>query len=125
MHKTRKKTALLKFILPSLIGVFLFMTPISQDGSITIPVAIFSKGLQNLLAPIMTSVLFGLVLFSAVGTLITKLFKPKFITNNDFLYGLFNPSWLWAIIRILAFIFVSIILIMQNLDTVFYIHPGK
>nr|WP_302597192.1 YjiH family protein [uncultured Cellulosilyticum sp.] len=116
MHKTRKKTALLKFILPSLIGVFLFMTPISQDGSITIPVAIFSKGLQNLLAPIMTSVLFGLVLFSAVGTLITKLFKPKFITNNDFLYGLFNPSWLWAIIRILAFIFVSIILIMQNLD---------
>ena len=116
MHKNRKKTALLKFILPSLIGVFLFMTPISQDGSITIPVAIFSKGLQNLLAPIMTSVLFGLVLFSAVGTLITKLFKPKFITNNDFLYGLFNPSWLWAIIRILAFIFVSIILIMQNLD---------
>lgn len=116
MHKTHKNNAMLKFIIPSLIGIFLFMVPIPKDGSITIPVALLSKGLQNLLSPSMTSILFLLVLISATGTLITKLFKPKFIVNNQFLYSLFNPSWLWATIRVLAFIFVSIILVALKVD---------
>ncbi len=116
MYKTQKNTAIIKFILPSLMGVFLFMIPISQDGSITIPIAILSKSLQNLLAPAMTNILFTIVFISALGTLITKLFKPKFITHNDFLYSLFNPSWLWATIRLLAFIFISIIAIMPHID---------
>lgn len=116
MDKTNKTNALLKFIIPSLIGVFLFMIPISKDGSITIPVALLSGSLQDLLAPFMTTILFIVVLISAIGTLVTKLFKPKFIVNNTFLYSLFNPTWLWAIIRVLAFIFVSTILVASNMD---------
>ena len=34
----------LKFVIPSLLGVFLFMTPISIGGEITIPVAVIEVG---------------------------------------------------------------------------------
>lgn len=114
MHNTHKQHALLKFIVPSLTGIFLFMVPFPKDGSITIPVAILSKSLQNLLSNYIPSILFILVLLSTVGTLVTKLFKPKFITNNQFLYSLFNPSWLWAVVRLLGFIFISLILLASN-----------
>ena len=116
MHTSTKTTSFLKFVIPSLIGIFLFMIPISQDGSITILVAILSKWLQNLLSPFIVTILFTIVTLSAILTLVTKLFKPKYIIKNDFLNNLFNPSWLWTIIRLLAFIFVSTILISTKLD---------
>ncbi len=39
-------------------------------------------------------------------TIITKLFKPKAILENKFFNNLFNVSPLWALIRILGFIFI-------------------
>ena len=39
----------LKFILPSLLGIILFMIPIKYNDQITIPVAIFSNALVNFL----------------------------------------------------------------------------
>lgn len=116
MHNYTKSKSLFKFIVPSLIGIFLFMIPIPQDNSITIPVALLSKWLQNALEPMMVPILFSLVTISAILTLVTKLFKPKFILSNGFLYNLFNPSWLWTTIRVLAFIFVGLVLLVTKLD---------
>ena len=42
---------LFAFIVPSLIGVFLFMTPIPNGEGMTIPIAKFAKELQMLVAP--------------------------------------------------------------------------
>ena len=39
----------LKFILPSLLGIILFMIPIKYNDQITIPIAIFSNALVNFL----------------------------------------------------------------------------
>ena len=36
-------SSFLKFIIPSIIGIFLFMTPIKIDGNFTIPVAFLSN----------------------------------------------------------------------------------
>ena len=33
----------LKFIIPSIIGILLFMIPIKHEGDVTIPIAIFSE----------------------------------------------------------------------------------
>ena len=38
----------LKFILPSLLGIILFMIPIKYNDQITIPVAIFSNALVKM-----------------------------------------------------------------------------
>lgn len=106
--------SILKFILPSLVGIFLFMLPIPYEGSITIPIAILSSGLQNLLSNYLLYILFACMLISALGSLFTKLFKPAFITKNNFLNALFNPTPVWFTLRILALCFISIILLVDH-----------
>ncbi len=41
-----KKGNFWMFFIPSLIGLFLFMAPITFDGGLTIPVAVLAKSLQ-------------------------------------------------------------------------------
>ena len=96
----------LKFVIPSLLGVFLFMTPISIGGEITIPVAVLSKWVQSMFADVLPMVLLLLVMITAVGTLVTKIFSPKFIIKNDFLNTLFNVTPVWFVIRMLAAVFI-------------------
>ena len=51
-------------------------------------------------------VLLLLVMITAVGTLVTKIFSPKFIIKNDFLNTLFNVTPVWFVIRMLAAVFI-------------------
>ncbi len=117
-HSSQKRSysmaSVIKFILPSLLGIFLFMLPIGYNGSITIPIAILSNTLQDLLAAQMIDILFITVTISAFGALLTKLFKPHFVLNNKFLLMLFNPSWIWLTLRILAFVFIGIIILAEK-----------
>ncbi len=59
--KQTSSSRLMKFIVPSLVGIFLFMIPISYDGEITIPVAILAGMLQDGIGPhipkIMTAII--------------------------------------------------------------------
>ncbi|MBU3804151.1 MAG: YjiH family protein, partial [Candidatus Cellulosilyticum pullistercoris] len=113
-NKPYSTVSVIKFILPSLLGIFLFMLPIHYEGSITIPIAILSSTLQELLADQMLCILFITVTISTFGALCTKLFKPRFVLNNKFLLALFNPSWIWLILRILAFVFITIIVLVEK-----------
>ena len=115
MHSTKKQqskhslSALFKFIIPSLIGIFLFMIPLPKDGSIIIPIAILSTGFQELLGHYTPMILVIITGTSAIGGLITYLFKPKFIIQSNLLNSLFSTSWIWLSLRVLAFVFISII----------------
>ncbi|MBW8185815.1 YjiH family protein [Shewanella nanhaiensis] len=97
---------ILTFIIPSLIGLLLFMTPISYQDAITIPIAIVSKGLQALLGTWLTAIVTGVVCFTAIATVVTKLLKPAFITQNAFLNSLLNVTPMWLIIRVLGAVFI-------------------
>ncbi|MGL4736529.1 MAG: YjiH family protein [Cellulosilyticaceae bacterium] len=96
----------LKFIIPSLIGVFLFMLPIQRDGQVTIPIAVLSGGLQDVLAEALPITLAFIVCLSLVGTLIYKILKPNFMIKSEFLTTLFNVSPIWFVVRILATCFI-------------------
>lgn len=95
----------LKFIIPSIIGVLLFMIPIKHEGDVTIPIAIFSGMLVDFLGNYLVYIITGTMAISAVLTLIGTLFKPKFITNNKLLNSLFTTTTLWLVIRVLGGIF--------------------
>ena len=95
----------LKFIIPSLIGVLLFMIPLKHEGDVTIPIAIFSGMLVDFLGEYLVYIITGTLTISAVLSLVTTLFKPRFITNNKFLNSLFNTTPLWLTARILGGIF--------------------
>ncbi|QSX41703.1 YjiH family protein [Shewanella cyperi] len=96
---------ILTFLVPSLIGLFLFMTPISYQDAITIPIAIISKALQAALGDTATSVVTGIVVFSTLVSILASTLKPKWLLRHKFLDGLFDVSPMWLAIRILGAIF--------------------
>ena len=95
----------LKFILPSLLGIILFMIPIKYNDQITIPIAIFSNALVNFLGASLIYIITFILVISAVMGTITRIFKPKFILENKFLKTLFNVGPLWLLARVFGAIF--------------------
>ncbi|CAH6877165.1 Gate domain-containing protein [Vibrio chagasii] len=90
------------FLIPSLIGLFLFMAPISYQGDLTIPVAILAKSIQAVFGEYLVSIITAIVAFMSVASVLSTIFKPRFITSNSFLNGLFNPSPLWLLVRLIG-----------------------
>ncbi|MGF1755601.1 YjiH family protein [Vibrio makurazakiensis] len=97
-----KKGSFWIFLIPSLIGLFLFMAPISYNGDLTIPVAILAKSIQALLGDHLVSIIATIIAFMSVASLLCKVFKPAFIEGNSFLQGLFNPTPLWLAVRLIG-----------------------
>lgn len=95
----------LKFIIPSIIGVLLFMIPIKYEGDVTIPIAIFSGMLVHFLGEYLVYIITGTMAISAILSLIATIVKPKFITNNKILSSLFTTTPLWLVSRVLGGIF--------------------
>ena len=81
---------ILQFIIPSLIGILLFMMPVPyMDGKFvtyaegfTIPIAIIKDFIQGLLSNVLSLLILISISITFVVTLYTKLLKPKYILNN-------------------------------------------
>ncbi|MBM6839176.1 YjiH family protein, partial [Clostridium saudiense] len=86
------------------------MTPISYNGEITIPVAILSSKLTEILGSSLPYIIAVTLAISGIMTLITFVFKPKFILDNNFLSDLFKTTPLWSIARIIGSIFGVLVL---------------
>ncbi|WP_260260396.1 YjiH family protein [Vibrio intestinalis] len=90
------------FLIPSLLGLFLFMAPVSYNGDITIPVAILAKSLQALFGDFLVEMVTAIIAFMAAASLACRISTPTFIANNAFLNGLFNPTPLWLAVRLIG-----------------------
>lgn len=119
-HQNKEQTKLvhyLKFIIPSLLGAILFAFPISDHGNITIPIAVFTKYIQTLFEPYISTILIALMAISFFGGLIYKLIDQYSVRKNkeykvlmySYIESLFRTSNLWLIIRGISFFFVIII----------------
>lgn len=101
-----KKSPWLMFLLPSLLGVFLFMAPISYQDSLTIPIAILAKSVQALFDGMLPAMVTFVIALTGVASIATKLLKPKAVLESSFLSGLLNPSLPWFVVQQLGAIFV-------------------
>lgn len=101
-----KISNLLKFIIPSLLGVILFMIPIRDGRNITIPIAFFTTRIKSLIGNYLPNLSMIVILIATSLTIITKVFKPKFIIENNFLNSLLNIKPIWLVVRILGGLFI-------------------
>ena len=97
------------FIIPSLIGVLLFMIPVPSKDGVTIPIAILSNALQDLLGDHIPTIMVGIIIVALIGTIIAKVLKPEFIKNSPFFTALFDIPTVWVVARVLAAIFVVMV----------------
>ncbi|SDK20498.1 YjiH family protein [Natronincola ferrireducens] len=101
---------LLSFIVPSIIGVLIFMIPISHNGEITIPIAVFSGIILDILSDTLPAIITVLMSITVLGSIVVKTLRPTFITKHSFLITLFDISPLWLICRVLGLLFATLTL---------------
>ncbi|MDP5291079.1 YjiH family protein [Oceanimonas sp. CHS3-5] len=99
----------LMFLLPSLAGVLLFMTPVAWQGNLTIMIAVLAKSVQAMLGEQLPAIVTGLITLSALLSLLGTLVKPAWLLNSAFLNTLFNVRPVWLISRLLGAVFVLLV----------------
>lgn len=99
----------LKFLFPSLIGAFLFVTPIKQNGNMTIPIAVAANKLLNLMGNATLTIIWLLISLSAVLTILHKAIGIGLLKKNPKLDNLFRVKGFWLVIRMIGFIFANMI----------------
>jgi nucleoside recognition membrane protein YjiH len=114
----------LQFIIPSLLGIFLFVIPLSINGEMTIPVAVLANFVESQLAGSLPYIATFIMVITALFSLLTKVFKPSYIVNSPFLEKLFNVSWIWQIARVLGMIFTICALFKIGPNAVFSENTG-
>lgn len=103
--KNVDKKLLAKFIVPSVVGIILFMIPIKYGGSWTICVKILADMISALLKDVLPLLCVIIVTVSAVVSVIA-LSKPKFIMDSALLKDTFAITPVWVVIRVLGAVFI-------------------
>lgn len=97
-----------KFITPSIIGIFLFMTPIKVDGEFTIPIAVLAGFVQNGLADYISLIMMIIIVLTAFLTILFRI-NPSLAQGKPFLQSLFLVNNFWVIVRAIAAIFAVMV----------------
>ncbi|MBB6449116.1 nucleoside recognition membrane protein YjiH [Geomicrobium halophilum] len=100
---------ILTFILPSLVGLFIFIMPITIGDEMTIPIAWLADTLGGWLDPILGELIVILIALSVAGTIIYRYLHPLWI-QRPFFEALFSVTTFWFIVRIVGLLFAIAIL---------------
>lgn len=114
----------LRFIVPSLIGIFLFMIPLTFNGEITIPVALMAKQVESMLYGVLPTVMTVILFLVAVMTTWITIFKPKTFLENQFIKALFYVQPIWLYVRIVGLIFAVMTLFKLGPEWVWSEYTG-
>ena len=101
-----EKSNILKFALFSIVGFFIFLVPIPYEDTFTIPIGIIINWVESLIENYTLVLVLIFVSLNALGTLITKIFKPSFIMNNNWLKATFDSSMLYTVSRVIGMIII-------------------
>ncbi len=90
-----------KFLVPSILGIVLFMIPVYFEDSWTILVKILADKITAVIGDYIPYLCLGIITLSAVLSLIS-LAKPKFITNSKLMKEAFDCGPIWTTVRVIG-----------------------
>jgi nucleoside recognition membrane protein YjiH len=93
------------FIIPSLIGVFLFITPISTADGFKVPIAMLANWLAAIVEPSIQMFAFIIFVIAAIGSIMMHFIPKK--EKHTLWDSLFRVHWFWTAMRVLAVIFAA------------------
>ena len=112
--KTNKKS-LLNFLIPSIIGIIIFMIPVKFDGNWTIIVKIFADFISKIVGNYLPALCTIIITISFVMSVLAS-FNVKFIKDNKLLNQTFSVTPVWLVLRILGFIVVWMVVLKDKLN---------
>ncbi|MEN2767236.1 YjiH family protein [Ornithinibacillus xuwenensis] len=99
----------LKFIIPSLIGILLFIIPVQTKDGFTIPIAILANWIQDLLADQLSFIMMIIITLTAFLTVLAKIIGRDRLDKTPFFQNLLLVNWFWTITRVLAAVFAIMV----------------
>ena len=105
METTKKQGSLAGFLIPSIIGILLFMIPVQYDGVWTVVVKILADIIGQAIGDYLQILCVFIVTVSAVLG-IASLRKPTFITTYPIIHSTFATTAIWAVIRLIGAVFI-------------------
>lgn len=124
MQKKYPISTHLKFIIPSLIGVLLFITPIKVDDGFTIPIGILAGMIEGLLANYLSLIMMLIIVMTAILTVIIKLGGNKY-KRFPFINNLFQVNIFWTITRIIAAVFAVMVYYQLGTEAIYSEDTGN
>ena len=112
--KTKKKS-LMNFLIPSIIGIIIFMIPVKFDGEWTIIVKIFADFIAKTIGDYLPALCTIIITISFVMSVLASL-NVKFIKENKLLDQTFSVTPVWLVLRILGFIVVWMVVLKDKLN---------
>lgn len=112
--KTNKKS-LMNFLIPSIIGIIIFMIPVKFDGEWTIIVKIFADFIAKTIGDYLPALCTIIITISFVMSVMAS-FNVKFIKENKLLDQTFSVTPVWLVLRILGFIVVWMVVLKDKLN---------
>lgn len=107
--KYMKDIRFYKFLIPSLIGAFLFVLPVNQNGNLTIPIAIAANKLLDLMGEHTLTIIWLLISMSAIVTILHRFLGLAVLKKNPKMDALFGVKGFWFGIRMIGFLFANMI----------------
>ena len=93
----------LKFSIPSVIGIFMFLVPLQIDGETTVPVAFLANTIINFVTiETITLLTVITIVISAIFSIIYSWFVKS---GSGFMHDVFNTSNFWVILRTVGAVF--------------------
>lgn len=93
------------FIIPSIVGIMLFMIPIQFDGSWTIVVKVIADMINKAVGdylPILCAIIISISALLGI----VSLRRPSFITSYPLIEATFSTTVIWIVIRTIGAVFV-------------------
>ncbi|RNF40080.1 YjiH family protein [Planococcus salinus] len=128
MKKFSASTWLL-FLLPSLLGILLFLVPIpttDEDGAVVwmVTIAVLANWMAAQIETIVPWIMLGILTIAAVGSLLAITKKPNLSDDAPFFDKLFNVNLFWTIVRILGAVFAFMVLFQVGPEPVWNENTG-
>ena len=114
-----------KFMIPSIIGIFLFMSPVKTADGFTIPIAILAHWIEELLANQLSAIMVVIIVLTALCTVLSKFGEQQLFSRTPFFQGLFNVTPFWAITRVIAAIFAVMVFFEIGPEAIYGENTGK
>ncbi len=92
-----------KFLLPSLLGIFMFVMPVTVDGNSTIVVALVMAVLRAPIDHILPEISVSFLGFAALGAAVYLLFRPSWMLQRPVLLAFCETTPVWFLMRLLGF----------------------
>lgn len=93
----------LKFFIPSVIGIFMFLVPLNIDGETTVPVAFFANFIIDTLT--IETITLLVVITIVISAVMSILYSWILKSGSGFLNDVFNTTNFWVILRAIGAVF--------------------